>query len=249
VEGSAYIGGVIVGLGYLVAGARLGRLSVKTRKTPEGLLAVAFVLWGLSYVCWQIPLIFENESLFVPLYTAGRLLTDAGTVGAAFFLRRVFRPASRLATGLVAGITVGLSLGIAGSGSMGDWASLDPLRNPWWWLEWSAVVVSVGWIGVEGFHHYGMSKRRLRLGLCSSLDCSRYLLWGLTGAVWMVYELAYAIQQIEFQASGVFSASLDGIASALETIPIIFIWLIFFPPASYKRWLARSDSHPTVVEG
>jgi hypothetical protein len=47
----------------------------------------------------------------------------------------------------------------------------------------------------------------------------------------------------------VFSASLDGIASALEIIPIAFIWLIFFPPSIYQRWLERSDPQPKVAEG
>jgi len=249
VEESAYIGGVIVCLGYLVAGARLGLLSMRTGEAPEQLLAVTFGLWGLAYVCSQIPLVFENESLFVPLYTAGRLFTDAGTVASALFLRLVFRPGSRVATGLVVGIAAGLALGIAGSGWMGDWASIDPLRNPWWWLEWSAIVVSVSWIGVEGFHHYGMSIRRRRLGLCSSLDCNRYLLWGLAGAVWTIYELVYPVQQIEFRVTGVYSASLDAIASALEIFPIAFIWLIFLPPAVYQRWVARLDRQPPVAEG
>jgi hypothetical protein len=247
-EESAYIGGVIVGLGYLIAGTRLARLSMKTREAPERILAVTFLLWSISYACWQLPILLGDASLFAPLYVIARILTDAATVGTALFLRLVFRPNSGFATGLVAAITLGLVLGVAGSGWVGDWESIDPLANPWWWVEWSAVVVSVAWIGIEGFLHYGMSKRRRRLGLCTSLDCVRYLLWSLTGVVWLIYEFAYAIQQIEFQTIGVYSASLDAIASALEFIPIIFIWLIFLPPAFYKRWIARSDPHPTPAE-
>jgi hypothetical protein len=248
VEESAYIGGVIVCLGYLFVGARLGLLSLKTRKAPERLLAFTFLLWGTAYVCWQIPLVLTDESIFHPLYVAGRVLTDVGTVASAFFLRLVFRPGSRIATGLVVGIAAGLALGITGSGWMGDWESIDPLGNPWWWVEWAAVTVSVAWIGVEGFHHYGTSRRRRRLGLCRSLDCSRYLLWGLSGAIWVIYELTYAVQQIEFQATGVFSGSLDAISSLLEVIPIALIWFIFVPPAAYQRWIARSDPDPTVAE-
>ncbi|MBW2495192.1 MAG: hypothetical protein JRE43_10610 [Deltaproteobacteria bacterium] len=247
-EESAYIGGVIVCLGYLIVAARLALLGAKTREMPEQLLAVTFLLWGAAYACWQLPLVSGDDSIFAPLYAAGRLLTDAGTIASAFFLRLVFRPNSRVATGLVAGIAIGLALGVAGSGWVGDWASIDPLGNPWWWVEWSAVTVSVAWIGVEGFHHYGTSKLRRRLGLCSALDCNRYLLWGLSGAIWVVYELVYAIQQIEFKATGVFSASLDAIASLLEVVPIILIWFIFIPPAAYQRWIARSDAHPAAAE-
>jgi hypothetical protein len=103
VEESAYSGGASVGIGYVAVGARLGRFSASTREVLERLLSATFVLWGFAYVCWQIPRIFDHESLLVPPYTAGRLSTDAGTVRSAFFLRRVFRPDSRVANGLVLG--------------------------------------------------------------------------------------------------------------------------------------------------
>jgi hypothetical protein len=248
VEGNAYIGGVIVGLGYLVAGARLFRLSVQTRKAPERLFSVALLLWGLAYVCWQLPLAISNESLFRPLFIAGRLLTDAGTIVSLFFIRLVFRPGSGFANAVIASITASLVLGFVGSGWMGDWEAIYPLRNPWWWLEWAAVTVSVAWIGVEGFHQYRMAKLRRQLGLCDAMTGNRFLLWGLTGAFWMAYELAYPIQQIEFDAIGSFSASMDAIVSFTELIPIVCIWLIFFPPTNYQRWIERSDPHPEVAE-
>ena len=107
-EESAYIGGIIVCLGYLVAGVRLARLSLKTRKKPERILAITFLLWGMAYACWQIPLILADETLFSPLYILARFLTDAGSIASAFFLRLVFRPNSRVATGLVAAIITGM---------------------------------------------------------------------------------------------------------------------------------------------
>jgi len=244
VEGNSYIGGVIVGLGYLIAGVRLYRRSLQTHSTPERLLSASLLLWGLSYVCWQFPLAFSNESTFRPLFILGRFFTDAGTITSLFFMRLVFRPNSGFAIALIAGVTAGLVLGFAGSGWVGDWEAIYPLRNPWWWLEWMAVTVSVAWIGVEGFHHYGVSKLRQQFGLCDAMTCNRFLLLGLTGACWMAYELAYPIQQIDFDATGSFSASMDLIVSGLELIPIICIWLIFFPPTLYRRWIERSDSPP-----
>jgi hypothetical protein len=249
VEGNAYIGGVIVGLGYLIAGVRLYRLSLRTHEAPERLFSAALLLWGLAYVCWQPPLAINDESLFRPLYIAGRFFTDAGTIVSLFFIRLVFRPDSRFATALVACITAGLVLGVAGSGWMGDWEAIYPLRNPWWWLEWAAVTVSVAWLGVEGFHQYRMVKLRRQFGLSAAMTGNRFLLWGLTGVFWMGYELAYPIQQIEFDAIGSYSASLDAIVSFLELIPIVCIWLVFFPPASYQRWIERADSHPKVAAG
>jgi hypothetical protein len=249
VEDNAYIGGVIVGLGYLIAGVRLYRLSLRTHEAPERLFSAALLLWGLAYVCWQLPLAISDESLFRPLFIAGRFLTDAGTIVSLFFIRLVFRPDSRFATAMVACVTAGLVLGVAGSAWVGDWEAIYPLRNPWWWLEWAAVTVSVAWLGVEGFHEYRMMALRRQFGLCDAMTSNRFLLWGLTGAVWMAYELGYPIQQIEFDAIGSYSASLDAIVSLTELIPITCIWLIFFPPTIYRRWIERSDLHSKVAAG
>jgi hypothetical protein len=88
----------------------------------------------------------------------------------------------------------------------------------------------VAWIGIEGFHHYGNAKLRHHLGLCDAIACNRYLLWGFTGVGWAIYEAIYALQQIEFEVTGSYSAWMDAVASNLELIPIACIWLIFFPP-------------------
>lgn len=248
-EDSVYIGGVIVGLGYLVAGVRLFRISMRTREIPDRLFSVALLLSGLAYVCWQLPLLIGDEALFSPLYVIGRFLTDAGSIVSLFFIRLVFRPDSGFATALVAATTAVLVVGVAGSCWVGDWEALYPLRNLWWWMEWAAITVSVAWIGVEGFHQYGMAKLRRQFGLSDAMTCNRFLLWGLTGAFWMGYELAYPIQQIEFDATGSFSAAMDAIVSILELIPIVFIWLIFFPPDIYRRWIERSDPHLEAAEG
>ena len=245
---NAYIGGVIVGLGYLVAGTRLYRSSLQTRKAPERILSASLLLWGLAYVCWQLPLAIRDESLFGPLYITGRILTDAGTIASLFFIQMVFRPNSRFAIVLIVGITAGVVVGFTGSGLLGDWEALYPLSNPWWWLEWAAITVSVVWIGVEGFHRYKVERLRCELGLSDAMTANHFLLLGHTGLFWMVYELAYPIQQIEFDATGSFSASMDAIVSSAEMIPIVCIWLAFFPPTIYQRWIRRSDPHPKAAE-
>ncbi len=245
---NAYIGGVIVGLGYLVAGIRLYRFSLQTRRAPERILSASLLLWGLAYVCWQLPLVIRDESLFGPLFITGRFLTNAGTITSLFFIRMVFRPNSGFATVLIAGITTSLVLGVAGSGWVGDWEALYPLSNPWWWLEWAAITVSVVWIGVEGFHRYRVERLRRELGLSDAMTANHFLLLGHAGLFWMIYELAYPIQQIEFDATGSYSASLDAITAIAELIPVVCIWLVFFPPAIYQRWIRRSDPHPTAAE-
>ena len=52
-------------------------------------------------------------------------------------------------------------------------------------------------------------------------------------------------QMLTLASDGAFSATLDLMVSSLELIPIVCIWLIFFPPTAYQRWIDRRAS---VVE-
>ena len=108
------------------------------------------------------------------------------------------------------------------------------------------VIVCLGYL-IAGARLFRLSLRTHKAP--ERLLSVALLLWGLTGAFWMVYELAYPIQQIEFDATGSFSASMDAIVSFVELIPIACIWLVFFPPTIYQRWIERFDSDPRVAEG
>jgi hypothetical protein len=105
------------------------------------------------------------------------------------------------------------------------------------------------WIAAEGFLNYRKARQRLRLGLCEPLVCNRYLLWGLAGAVWIVYDLALAAQYIDFEVTQQWSPSLDALVSSLGASAVAVIWFVFFPPAFYRRWIRNTDPAATVAEG
>jgi hypothetical protein len=79
--------------------------------------------------------------------------------------------------------------------------------------------------------------------------CNRYLLWGLTGVVWMVYEFAAVVQHIEYEVTQVWSAPMDAVEGALELTAIALIWLVFFPPTFYRRWIEGAALAATAEEG
>ena len=54
-EGHAYIGELIAGIVYLIAGARLLRLGQRTGELPERLLGATFLAMGVSAVCYVLP--------------------------------------------------------------------------------------------------------------------------------------------------------------------------------------------------
>ena len=237
-EESAFIGGVVAGIVYFMVGARLIHQSWRSQESPEFLLGMSFFIWGLSYACWQIPIVMANRPLTQPLFFAGRILTHVGTILLATFVWIAFRNRAHWAKYLVFAIAIGLSAGVAGSTAQGDWEGVRPLSNPWWWLDWAAGFVGMSWVGVEGFIEYHRSRRRVQLGLCDPLASNRFLIWGITGVVWTAYSWIFMYQNVEFERTGFWSTAMDSTNGVVETTGVALVWLIFFPPRFYRRWVA-----------
>ena len=237
-EDSAFIGGTIAGLCYFVAGISLIRLSWRSQRPPDVLIGMGFLLWGVSYACWQIPIATPNQPLTQPLFFAGRIFTHAGTIFFAAFTWTEFRNQSHWAKWLVFAIAVTLIAGVAGSVFIGDWEGIRPISNTWWWVEWTASLVAMTWVGVEGFIEYPKARQRVRLGLCEPLVCNRFLLWGITGIVSAVYSRVLLSYTTAFEADGFWSTTLDRASGALEVTTVALVCLIYFPPRFYQRWFA-----------
>jgi len=107
-----------------------------------------------------------------------------------------------------------------------------------WGLSYRACgAAPLVWMGAEGFSHYARARQRRKLGLCEPLDCNRYLLWGLAGVLWATLEIVVIGQDVVYQRAGAWSASVGLAVCWLEIVPVALIWLVFFPPAGYRRWL------------
>ena len=241
---------IAVFIGYLTICMRLLRLSAQTGEAPERLLGLAFLFWSLSYVFYYpaYHLIAEGSLQAFCLFCSG-LADDAGALSLALVTRCVFRKRERWAKFLVAGIAVLLIAGAGGSVWVGDYEANYPLSNPWFWLELGGDAVAMIWIAAEGLLNYRKARQRLRLGLCEPLVCNRYLLWGLAGAVWIVYDLALIAQYIDFEVTQQWSPSLDALVSSLGASAVAVIWFVFFPPAFYRRWIRNTDPAATIAEG
>ena len=240
-EESGYLGGVLAGLACFIAGARLIRLSWRSQKSPELLLGLSLLLWGLAYVCWQIPIVTADQPLTRPLFFASRFFTDAATIVFANFIWIEFRNQARWAKTLVFAIAIGVLAGLAGSIAVGDWEGIQPLRNHWWWVDWAAGIVAMSWVGVEGFIHYLHARQRMRLGLCDPLVCNRYLLWGITGIFWTVVWGMLPLECIEFETRNIWPIVFDRASSTLDITGVALVLLICFPPRIYQRWVAGAS--------
>jgi hypothetical protein len=238
-EQHAFIMEATAGAILLIVGARLALLSRQTREVPERLISLAFLLWALGYALYDIPYVFtEGDESVAPFFAYTSILAfNVGNVVLAVFIKRVFRKEERWADWLVVAIAICFAVGLAGSAWVGDWEQYDPVGNPGYWPQTVGDYAVPAWMGFEGIAHYLKMRRRLEIGLCTPLACHHFLLWGLAGSLWVSLELVIVLQDFVYLSAGDWSVALAIANGLLELVPIGMIWLIFFAPAGYRRWI------------
>jgi hypothetical protein len=239
-DAAYYLSEGIITLAFLCAAARLLRRSLRTHAMPERLLGASFLLWGLSYPLYDIPYALGVEELVMaPLAHASRLSWHAGTAIMALFVKQTFRKSDPRATWLVVGIATLLVTSGFGSVWVGDYGGDYPLSNPWWWLEWAGSVIPMVWISMEASVYYLKVRQHRWLGEGDALLCNRMGLWCLVGVCWVVVECVAAAQYIIFELTQRWLASLSFTLALLELSGVAMIWLVFYPPAVYRRRINR----------
>jgi hypothetical protein len=247
-EESAYLGELLAGVFYSVAGCRMLLLAKRTQETPERVLGLTFLLMGVSFLLYQIPLIFQTEHLSTPFSFAGRVVYCVSSVTLALFTRVVFRQTEVWASVLVFGIAISLVIGVGASALGGDWDGFS-ISNSWFWFEWVANALPFGWIGAEAFIHYRRARRRVRVRLLEPIVCNRFLLWMIVGLLQLSVFLVILVQYAEYEVTGTWSAWSDSTLGALELSTVGAIWLVFFPPAFYCRWMGSATESPRKTAG
>jgi hypothetical protein len=240
-EEHAYIGELLAGFFYLIAGIRLLRLASRTEETPERLLGLLFVFTGISFLAYQLSVVVQNQAFWTPFNFAGRLLYLPAPFILTIFTREVFRGESPWASWIVYGCAALLLVGVTGSVMVGDWEGFS-VSNRWFWLEWLGYTLPFGWAGAESLIQWGRARRRLRLGLSEPLVCNRLLLWGMFGTTQVVTSLGTLGQYAAYERASVFTVGWDFMLGACEILSVALIWLVFFPPVFYRNWIVTTDA-------
>jgi hypothetical protein len=242
-----YVGELLSAIFYLVVGARLFKLASQTGQLPERLLGALFLFSGVSYLAYVCPMIFTEEWLWTPLNFLGRVLYLPIPALLAIFTRQVFRPQSRWAAWLV-WISVILPVaGVGGSVLGGDWEGYS-LGNPGFWAEWTGYTFPFFWAGVEAFSQYAKARRRWKHGLCDPVVCNRFLLWGIYGVISVIGSLLILPMYAHYERHGEFAAIWDRLVGVAEISSIAVIWVVFFAPAFYQRWVNGNAPAATAEE-
>jgi hypothetical protein len=235
-EGNAYLGELLAGIIYMLAGAQLVLLGIRTGEVPERFLGASFMMFGASGVLYCLPEFETFSTIQTPLYFAGRVAYLPGSVLIAAFTARVFRPDERWARWLVWGIVVLVVAGVGGSVLRGDWEGLS-LDNGWFWLEWVGYTLPFGWAAAEAFRQYLQARRRVRVGLCEPSVCNRVFLWSLFGVMQFVSCVVVIGQYAAYERENLFSSTWDILYSGTILAALVAMWLTFFPPKIYVRWI------------
>jgi hypothetical protein len=244
-EGNAYLGELSAGIIYLLAGARLVLLGIRTNEAPERFLGASFMMFGASGILYCLPEFEIFSDFWTPMYFAARVAYLPGSVLIAVFTARVFRPDDGWARWLVWGVAVLAVAGVGGSALQGDWEGLS-LSSAWFWLEWTSYALPFGWAAAEAFREYCQARRRVSIGLCEPSVCNRMFLWSLFGVIQLAGSFAVIGQYAAYERENLFSSTWDILYSSTIMAALVAMWLAFFPPKFYVRWIngATTQTEP-----
>lgn len=245
-EDAAYLFELLAGLFYLGAAVPLLRRAKQSDRAAEKLLGITFLLFGISYVFYELPYVLQSDALLVPLSVTGHVIWAVAGLTTGLFTRLVFHPDKAWATRLIAVNLVLLAAGFVVSGINGDWEGMAPLTNPGYWLAATGHVLPCVWVGIAGLTQYANARRRVRLGLCDPVVCNRFLLFGLFGVMQILTIMFEIPMYIEFEKTASVSEWMDQVLGALEMVTILCIWLAFFPPAAYRGWIMGERTTPAA---
>lgn len=208
---------LFLGLAYLMAGTLgWGGLLVGTLSTPPGeRLAEAYQAWSVVF-------------------------GDLGTLCFYLFVWYVFRRDSVLAKAAIALASIVFVVSLATDTVLGG-VTFGPPPGALTTLAGATARAAVfPWMAGEALASYFAFRRRVRVGLGNPLVANRLLLWALsallafaisTVATWLYVSAADEVEATLRQAQ---AGTLYG---ALAAISSITLWLAFFPPQAYQRWI------------
>lgn len=226
---------------------RLFAAAWRTRGAPEiamgsyqGLVVAAIALY--AYLV-RVAGTAEPERVF-DLVVIANLLIAAGVVSLAIGIWRIYRASEAWAIG----ICVLLAAWVLGGWTWTSTGDVLPTTvaatapNAFFVTGRSAVYL---WGGFEGIRYHRMLRLRASLGLADPVIAHRILMWGL-------FSLTMGTLAVTSLVAGsllgdAYSSWAPGqfITPAASLIASICLWLGFFPPAAYERFIARRAAAAT----
>jgi hypothetical protein len=229
---------------------RLLLLARRTRERPElllglgilgtavlgyGLMIASLVMRGGAPVAQTIP---QRA-----LHGAGEIAHDLGVTMIVLFVASVFRARERWARALAGVMLASLWSGLLGVELANRFRETGITGGGFWWLRYAVIWSYSVWMAIESFAYWRQMKRRVALGLAEPLVANRFLLWGLaslgtTLATWSASIPFFLARDPELALAWQGVIQTGTATVGLATVGIYA--LTFFPPAAYRRRVARA---------
>jgi hypothetical protein len=120
----------------------------------------------------------------------------------------------------------------------------------WFWLEWASYTLPFGWAAAEAFRQYLQMRRMVRIGLCEPSVCNRMLLWSIFGGIQLAGCFVVIGQYAAYERENLFSSTWDFLYSGTMLAALVVMWIAFFPPAIYVRWInAATAQSKSGIDG
>jgi len=225
----------------LVVGLRLLRLARSNGHLPEKLLGAALVFDGLEWLMWFIAI--YTPAAGTPFEDGFGYFCRAGMSASAIFLlafnQIVFRPGRSLSFGFSVSATLAMILALVASGVVADWHGYR-VDLPWTWLEMGAQMSAYVWTLGESLRCYRAARRRMQIGLSDPVTANRFLLWAGYGAGMTATTCALIVAQYTAGITGEYPGALDVVMSGSTLLACVAVWMAFFAPRAYRRWLGAA---------
>ena len=235
-----YLGQLINGLAYLVVGLGLARLAFRSRQRPERLLGIYFVFTAFDYLFYAVPRVFMFDAVVEVADLVARSSYAIAVASLVIFTREVFRRADVWARALMWLCIAGVGVGVVGALAFGQGVYPAPSEF-FFWPYYLGYTVACLWVATEALLAHSNARKRLAIGLCEPAVVNRYLLWGAFGALQVMACGVLLVVYHQEATQGAVSRWTDLLLSATEVSSVAMLWLAFFPPAFYTRWVGSSN--------
>ncbi len=231
----AIISVALFSLTALAIGAHLIVLSARTRKAPELLLGLSFILAliGNVIIVGVIDSRYVEEPGGPNLARLGTVFLASGFAFMAAFNARVFRPGVNWAIGLAWLLGGGLFVV-----ETVTWAAIEGMEGYYalFGVKFGLRIAIYVWSAAEAFRYYRLMIIRMRHGLADAVLANRFLLWGIASCLALLVVAAFDVADIlGFRTPE--GDLLETIGSLIGAPATALVWLTFFPPAAYRRYI------------
>jgi hypothetical protein len=237
----AYAGVAIFAVVSLVIGVRLLLLWRRTRKLPELLIGLSFLLEAvftnvlnlLEKFVHRFPPWMER-----PIHIGVVVTACGAAVCLAIGAWKVFRPRQAWARNLVIACVAALTAYSIDS-AFPHQGVYGPRNLAWWWVAIFFRAGAHAWMGLEAFLYQRTMQRRVRLGLGDPVVADRMWLWSLAGAATTVLWLVAGVARTVGGAAGLQHPLTLEVIALMGFVASITNWLVFMPPQAYVRRVER----------